>query len=90
MKAYSDGTATPKQKIFNTKLSLTRMVIERSFGKLKGRWGILLKYCDAHLRNMIQIIQTWFILQNVCEEFNSYWNMEINQNLAQLTCEDIS
>ena len=58
MKAYSDGTATPKQKIFNTKLSLTRMVIERSFGKLKGRWGILLKHCDAHLRNMIQIIQT--------------------------------
>ena len=94
MKSYPDVTATSKQKIFNTKLSSTRMVIERSFEKLKCSWRIRCKHCDTLLKNMIQIIQTCFILHNLCEEFNCYCirdeNMEMYQNQVQLNREDIS
>ena len=47
MKAFPDtGNSSRQQKIFNYRLSKARVVVEHSYGKLKGRWRCLLKRLD--------------------------------------------
>lgn len=52
---------------YNYRLSSARMTIENSFGRLKGRWRILLKKPDVHVETMRKIIHCCFILHNYCE-----------------------
>jgi len=55
------------QRNFNYRLSSARMTVENSFGRLKGRWRILLKRADQSLENMKNIIKACLILHNLCE-----------------------
>lgn len=55
------------QRNFNYRLSSARMTVENSFGRLKGRWRILLKRVDVSLGNMKNIIKACLILHNLCE-----------------------
>lgn len=66
---YRDnGHLTNVQRRFNTKLSKTRVVIERAFGTLKGRFRKL-KYIYMYNTEMIPlVILTCCILHNICIE----------------------
>ena len=53
MKPYADnGRLSPSQRAFNNNLSSTRMAKEIAFGRLKGRWRILLKRLDMKKHGM--------------------------------------
>ena len=70
MKGFPDnGNLNDEQKRFNYRLSRARMVVENAFGRLKGRWRILLKRIDSKLENVQDIIVTCCILHNLCEEW---------------------
>ena len=43
------------------------MVIECSFGRLKGRFGTLRRPVDINLRELPQVIYGCFVLHNFCE-----------------------
>ena len=57
--------------------SSTRMCIERASGMLKGRWRILLKRVDMHLRNVPDLVSTCLVLHNICIiSGDNFWKNE--------------
>lgn len=66
------GTNLPTDKeLFNYRLSRARMTVENTFGRLKARWRILLKFSEMQFNKTIKVITTCCILHNLCEEENS-------------------
>lgn len=61
-----NGCLTEEQKIFNFKLSSTRMVIEHAFGLLKGRFRRLLHISNFDVNICKKIIMACCILHNIC------------------------
>lgn len=41
------------------------MYVERAFGMLKGKWHILLKRIDVHLKNVPDLVSTCLVLHNI-------------------------
>jgi nuclease HARBI1 len=78
IKAFPDYyMLTQREKHFNKVLSSMRMVVERAFGHLKGRWRILLKeiYC-TEVERIIKIIHACCILHNLCIDMNDLLPLE--------------
>ena len=74
-KGENDGLF--REKIFwNFIQSSTRMVVERAFGILKGRWHILLKRIDMSLQNVPNIVTASLCLHNLCILENDDFNMD--------------
>ena len=70
MKPYADtGNTTVAEKFFNYRQSRARMVVENSFGRLKGRWQCLLKRMDFSLMNVPSVVASCVTLHNICERF---------------------
>ena len=68
MKAYPNtGHLTQQKKCFNYNLSKTRVTIEHSYGRLKGRWRCLLKRLDVDINDVPTIVTTCCVLHNMCE-----------------------
>ncbi|XP_071947392.1 uncharacterized protein [Antedon mediterranea] len=71
---------TRDQRTFNYRLSRARMVIERSFGMLKGRWRILMKRNDSALRHVPNMVVACCVLHNFCiaegEVYNPEWDVD--------------
>lgn len=67
------GYATPpgglsrEEESFNAYHSSGRNVVERAFGRLKGRWRITLKRADINYKFMPTVIAAACILHNFCE-----------------------
>jgi hypothetical protein len=59
-------TVSDERRNFNYKHSSTRMVVERSFGMLKGRWRCLSKCLDDNVQNAIATIISCCTLHNYC------------------------
>eukprot|EP00033_Pygsuia_biforma_P005140 GCRY01005644.1.p1 GENE.GCRY01005644.1~~GCRY01005644.1.p1 ORF type:complete len:202 (+),score=40.03 GCRY01005644.1:750-1355(+) len=59
------GSLNGRQQHFNFVHSSTRMVVERSFGILKGRFQYLKYELDHTLENCMAVIQAGFILHNL-------------------------
>ena len=65
MKAFPDKSHLSRQdKNFNYRLSRARVVVEHSYGCLKGRWRCLLKQldvttCDEPCRVMLLMTSGW-------------------------------
>ena len=76
MKEYPN-TMSNKQVMFNEMLRSTRNIIERAFGKLKGRWRILNRPLDIDIDFAPTIIMSCFILHNYCEQRNISLNNEV-------------
>lgn len=65
MKPFPETGNRDRSK-FNFKLSSTRMVVERAFGLLKGRFRILNKRQDTSLENVCNIVTACCVLHNYC------------------------
>ena len=57
-----NGLLTHSQQCFNYRLSKARIVVESTYGQLKGRWGCLTKRLDAKPENISIIIMACCIL----------------------------
>ena len=71
MKEFSNGGHTMDEQFFGYRLSSARMVIENSFGRLKGRFGCLRRNMDINLKDLPNVIYACFILHNYCEANNN-------------------
>ena len=68
MKAFpNNGHLTDQQKNFNYRLSKARVVVEHSYGRLKGRWRCLLKRLDVDIGDVPELVTACCILHNMCE-----------------------
>jgi DDE superfamily endonuclease len=83
MKPFIGDNLTENNEHFNYRLSRARMVVECAFGRLKGRWRVLLKRCDTYFEKTVKIIRTCCILHNICENSNELfhhdWMDEVNE-----------
>ena len=78
MKAYvNNGHLTTQKKLFNYRLSKARVVVEHTYGRLKGRWRCLLKRLDIDVGDVSQVVTACCVLHNICEAkgelFNDDW-----------------
>lgn len=85
MKAFPDnGNLTQQQKKYNHCLSKVRVVVEHSYGKLKGRWRCLLKRLDVDVCDVPELVSACCVLHNVCEihgdQFNEEWMDGVGTN----------
>ena len=84
MKPYLDnGQLTKEQKTFAYKLSRARMVVENAFGRLKGRWRILLKRLDCQIHFVPTIIAACCTLHNFCEMSGEGINDDLLEGLQE-------
>ena len=71
MKPYPNSkNITAKQRSFNYSLSRCRRVVENAFGRLKGRFRILLKRMETgkhDIRYNTAIVKCCVYLHNFCE-----------------------
>ena len=68
MKAFPDnGRLSCEQKVFNYCLSKARVVVEHSYGRLKGRWRCLLKRLDIDVKDASELVAACCVLHNICE-----------------------
>ena len=75
-KGHKDGLSREEYH-WNFVQSSTRMCVERAFGMLKGRWRILLKRMDVHLKNVPDMVSTCLVLHNMCIIFgDTFWREE--------------
>ena len=75
-KGSKDGLSREEYH-WNYVQSSTRMCVERAFGMLKGRWRILLKRIDVHLKNVPDLVATCLVLHNMCIVFgDTFWKEE--------------
>uniref|UniRef100_A0A8C3FK40 DDE Tnp4 domain-containing protein n=1 Tax=Chrysemys picta bellii TaxID=8478 RepID=A0A8C3FK40_CHRPI len=85
MKPYT-GSLDSSHELFNYRLSKCRMVVERAFGCLKGRWHTLLTRSDLSQTNIPIVIAACCVLHNLCESkgetFMAGWEVEANRLAA--------
>lgn len=84
MKPYRAGAnMTAEQRRFNYCLSRSRMVVERAFGRLKGRWRVLMKTMETNISRAPSIFLACCVLHNICEvwreDFIDMWLEEVRQ-----------
>lgn len=73
MKPFPENPhTTSQQKLYNYRQSRARMVVENSFGRLKGRWRCLLKRIDCDLKNVSKIVASCIVLHNICELYGDH------------------
>ena len=73
---HKDGLSR-EQYHWNFAQSLTRICVDRAFGILKGRWRILLKWTDVHLKNVPDLVAIYLVLHNMCIVFgDNFWKEE--------------
>lgn len=79
----TSATMSAEEKRFNYCLSRSRMVVERAFGHLKGRWRVLLKTMEMHISRAPSIFLACAVLHNMCElnreDFIEQWVDEVRR-----------
>ncbi len=66
MKPYTNAVLTKDQRYFNYRLSRARMVIEGTFGQLKGRWRFLLRKSESNVYETKVATLACLVLHNIC------------------------
>ena len=67
MKEFVNGGSNVKEQFLGFKLSSARVVIECTFGRLKGRFGCLRREMDRNIQNLPYVMHACFLLHNFCE-----------------------
>ena len=68
MKAFpNNGNLSQQQKKYNYSLSKARVVVEYTYGRLKGRWRCLLKRLDVNVVDVPVVVAACCALHNICE-----------------------
>ena len=84
LKPYLGVSLSEKQKKFNRRFSRALVVVESTFGRLKGRWRSLLKRKDKKLDYLRTAVTACCILHNICEvhldEFNNQWLDDVDES----------
>lgn len=63
-------------KVFNYRLSHARILVEHTYGRLKGRWQCLLKRLDVSVRDVPELVAACCVLHNMCEVHGDTFNEE--------------
>ncbi|XP_064631623.1 uncharacterized protein LOC135489922 [Lineus longissimus] len=89
VKPYPETTAiTQEEKNFNHQFSRNRMVVENSFGRLKGRWRRLLKRIDFYHEDVPELFVACCTLHNLCEmegdDFDAKWLDKVKERIADM------
>ncbi|XP_062406915.1 putative nuclease HARBI1 [Sardina pilchardus] len=84
MKGFTNQQALTKQEQnYNGHLNSARMVAEKSFGRLKGRWRCLAKRLDIATASVSDVVLACCVLHNICEihkeDFLPEWNIAGDQ-----------
>ena len=66
MKPYTHNKLTDAQAYYNYRHSSARIVVEQTFGLLKGRFRNLLFTNESSIPTVNAITMACFILQNIC------------------------
>ena len=66
LKMYNENTRDKQQKYFNKRLCGARVVTEKTYGMLKGRWRILYKKTECRRFNLHYVIIACIALHNIC------------------------
>lgn len=66
----NQATAGTKEDVFNYYQSLTRQPVERCFGMIQRRWGVLWRRLEVNLDRVPLVLFTIFYLHNLCVEAN--------------------
>lgn len=87
MKPYTDnGNLTREQVNFNKILSMTRVVVENAYGRLKGRFRSIAKRLDLNVETVCLVIAACCVLHNFCEvmgeDFNEEWLQGVQLHLG--------
>jgi len=68
MKNYPyDANITQEMYSFNVYLNKGRCVVKNAFGRLKGRWRILLERSEVEYTFVPKVVAACCILHNICE-----------------------
>lgn len=77
MKDYPGRGLSKEKDFFNKTLNSARVKVEMAFGRLKGRWRLLLKRSDIDYVFMPQVIVACCVLHNMIENrkevFPPHW-----------------
>ena len=83
MKAFPDtGSLSQQQKTFNYRLSRARVVVEHTYGRLKGRWRSLLKRNDLYVGSVPELVAACCTLHNICESSGDCFRKEWMEDLS--------
>ncbi|KAL0985639.1 hypothetical protein UPYG_G00159810 [Umbra pygmaea] len=83
IKPFSDtGRLTTEQQIYNRKISRARVVVEKAFVRLKGRWRCLLKRNDCDAELVKSMVRTCCALHNLCESHGEAYDSEWDPAVA--------
>lgn len=87
MKGYT-GRLSREEESFNVYLSSARNVVEQAFGRLKGRWRILLKRADIYYKFMPTVVVAKCALHNFCEThsegYGASWDQAVTESESVL------
>ncbi|TGZ45962.1 uncharacterized protein [Temnothorax longispinosus] len=76
------GSVTPEQDSFNVHLNSARVAVEMAFGRLRGRWRILLKRLDVSHTFVPNITSACCILHNFLEYTNEHFVQQWFEHVA--------
>ena len=68
MKEFANGGKDKSAEFFGFCLFSAQMVIECAFGKLKAHFGLPRRKMDISVREVPDLINSCFVLNNFCEE----------------------
>ena len=87
LKPYTNAVLTPQQRYFNYRLSRARMVTEGAYGKLKGRWRVLLRKNESSKEQVRITTLACIVLHNICIDRGDSLSHKLDLTLDPVTQE---
>ena len=87
MKPFTNAVLSREERYFNYRLSRARMVTEGAYGRLKGRWRVLLRKCESQKETVKVMTLACLALHNICidrgDTTPKSWDLNYDDNGAQ-------